>query len=394
MRSDDDYSQKIGMQKNSIIAVPAYLNSLALGKVLLRWINERFGIIICCLKDAKIFDPSLGNLQVLGGQIKGLKFALHRTGDLKLEFTHLSIKTGIHAATLKLPPPTSTLDIVMIWSGEGIDFFAGDFNKLPLNYARARKQAGKVRQAKDGTFCVMAEGLTYVSEMENGEVLLLSTAKELWDYTVFKIKRLVAKAKNCIERGEHSYDDFLLESSISQQCFVMLVRGFEVYTRERYLEIEKETTLRGIIPQIDLLLNEFTKDAKTLHKVFADAEINKKSILESLVSIPRYRGQKGLINFQNWSDCKKAFNLGYNIKFGDIPDLKSDVLERVQRYMRFRHKIIHSSQEATMLSAQYPKEGPIFASFDAAESATKDFTEFIEKLHTQTENLTARVLLV
>ncbi len=34
------------------------------------------------------------------------------------------------------------------------------------------------------------------------------------------------------------------------------------------------------------------------------------------------------------------------------------------------------------------KDKPIFASFDAAESATRDFNEFMQKLHVQTENLT------
>jgi len=360
-----------------------------LSSALLSEINERFGIIAIS-GTGKIFDSSLGNLQVFDSQIKGSKFSLYRITNSMLQFTLLSTKTGIRVASLKLPPPTSALGIIVTWSDEAVDLFAGDFTKLPLSYAKGQKQAGRVRQDKNGALVVMAESMFYVSDMEDGELVLLSTAKELWDLTVFNNKQLVHKAKKCMEiNGTHSYDDFLLEKSISQQCFIMLVRGFEVYTRKRFLEIEKELPFRGIIPQFDLLLNEFTRDAKTLHRVFAYAEINMKSILEASLSIPRHRGQKGLINFQSWSECKEAYKLCYNIKFGEMPDVKSDVLERVQRYMRFRHKIIHSSQEATMLRAENPKQELIFLSFDAAESATKDFTEFIEKLHAQTENLTA-----
>ncbi len=390
MSHEEENPQKSGTQQNSpVITMSAYFNSDELSSALLSEINEQFGIIVLSLQDSNIFDSSLGNLQVFDRQIKRSQFSLQRTTYSKLQFTLLSTKTGIRVASLKLPPPTSALGIIVTWSDEAVDLFAGDFTKLPLSYAKAQKQAGRVRQDKNGALVVMAESVFYVSDMEGRELLLLSTAKELWDLTVFNIKQLVGKAKKCIEiNGAHSYDDFLLEKSISQQCFIMLVRGFEVYTRERFLEIEKETTLRGIIPRIDLLLNEFTRDAKTLHRVFAYADFNEKSMLEILVSIPRYRGQKGLINFQNWGDCKKAYNLGYNIKFGDIPDLKSDVLERVQRYMRFRHKIIHSSQEATMLHAENPQQELIFLSFDVAESAAKDFTDFMEKLHIQTENVT------
>jgi hypothetical protein len=389
MSPDEKNSQKSATQQNSpVTTFSAYKNNVELSSALLSEIYEKFGIIVSCLKDSNIFDSSLGNVHVFDIPIEGSKFSLCRTTDSKLQFTLLSTKTGIRVASLKLPPPTSALGIIVTWSDEAVDLFAGDFTKLPLSCARAQKQAGRVRQDKNGAFIVMAEML-YHSEMEGRELLALSTAKELWDVTVFNLKLLVEKAKKCVElNGARSYDDFLLEKSISQQCFIMLVRGFEVYTRERFLEIEKELPFRGIIPQFDLLLNEFTTDAKTLHRVFAYAEINQKSILEASVSIPRYRGQKGLINFQSWSNCKEAYNLCYNIKFGEIPNLKSDVLERMQRYMRFRHKIIHSSQEATMLHAENPKQELMFLSFDVAESAIKDFADFIEKLHIQTENVT------
>ena len=390
MSPEEKNSQKSETQQYSpVTTMSAYLSSGELSSALLSEINEKFGIIVSSLQDSNIFDSSLGNLQVFNIQIKGSKFSLYRTADLKLQFSLLSTKTGIRVASLKLPPPTLAIGIIVTWSDETVDLFAGDFTKLPLSHAKAQKQPGRVRQDKNGALVVMAEGVQYISNMEGGELVLLSTAKELWDLTVFKIAHLVGKAKKCLEtNGAHSYDDFLLESSISQQCFIMLVRGFEVYTKARFLEIDKEIPFHGIIPRIDLLLNEFTRDTKTLHKVFAYTEINKKSLIEGLISVSGYRGQKGLINFQNWSDCKKAYNLGYNIKFGDIPNLKSDVLERVQRYMRFRHKIIHSSQEATMLRAENPQQELIFLSFDVAESAAKDFTDFVEKLHIQTENVT------
>jgi hypothetical protein len=391
MSPDTENSQENGTQpSNQIITVSAYSNGRELSSALPNEIYEKFGIIVLSLRNRNIFDSSLGNVCIFDYQVKQSQFSLHRTADSWLQFTLLSTRTGIRVASLKLLQASLALGIVVTWSDNAVDLFAGDFTKLPLTYSKGLKQAGRVRQAKNGRLFQVPEGVKYACVRQDGKLVFLLAAKELWDLTVFKIQHLVTTAKNCIEtNGARSYDDFLLESSVSQQCFIMLVKGFEVYTRERFLEIEKEMPFRGIIPRFDLLLNKFTRDVKTLHKVFAFAEIHDTSLLEAPVSFPR-RGQRGLINFQNWDDCKRAYNLCYNIKFGEIPDLRNDVLERVQGYLRFRHKIIHSSQEATILNVEtVPQEEPVFVRFDAAQSACNDFREFIEKLHIQTENVSA-----
>ena len=104
-----------------------------------------------------------------------------------------------------------------------------------------------------------------------------------------------------------------------------------------------------------------------------------------MARVPRRSGQRGVINFQNWDDCKRAYSLGYNIQFGTIPDLRSDVLVRIQQYIKWRHRVMHASEDMTVLNSEnVPPEEPVFANFALAEQAKKDFVEFIEKLHAQT----------
>lgn len=100
------------------------------------------------------------------------------------------------------------------------------------------------------------------------------------------------------------------------------------------------------------------------------------------------RKGKGLINFQNWEDCKKAYKNAYAIKFGEILNLKNDTLENIQRYINLRHKIIHSKKDMTMLNFdRVPPEKPIFINMAFIEQARNDFIEFIEKLHKKTKGM-------
>jgi hypothetical protein len=188
-------------------------------------------------------------------------------------------------------------------------------------------------------------------------------------------------------------DDFLFETSLSQQALVMLVRGFEVYSKNRFVEMGTELEKQAKSPRIDLLLSRFAKRQKPRDEVRSYAQEGGISILESMVRVPRRSGQKGVINFQNWDDCKRAYSLGYNIQFGKIPDLRSDILQRIQQYIKWRHKIMHASEDTTVLNFEnVPQEEPVFANFALVERATKDFTEFIEKLHAQT-NKTSSLLI-
>ena len=208
----------------------------------------------------------------------------------------------------------------------------------------------------------------YYHVLQGGELILLPTAKEIWDSTINKVNVLIDGCK---------LKDILFESTTVQQCLVMLVTGLEVYTKNRFLEMEKE----GKKPNIEALMNEFAINNSLKNEVENYSSSNKVSLLESLVQVRKY----GIINFQDWDTSKKAYNKGYNIRSGEIPKLKTETLESIKKYIFWRHKIIHSKIDmSTLNSEELPYKDPIFATKGFIETARNNFIDFVEKLHLQT----------
>ncbi len=237
---------------------------------------------------------------------------------------------------------------------------------------KAEQQRGKIRIGKNGTlFQIGDEGVevAWYRVRESGRDILVPTAKEIWDFTIIKIDILIEGCK---------LKDFLFESTLVQQCLVMLVTGFEVYMKERYLEMESE----GREPNIEALTKTFIKRQSVKEEIADYSKVTGISLFKSILELRR---GKGLINFQNWEECKTAYNKGYGIKFGEIPDLKSGILNNIQKYIEFRHKIIHSKDNMTMLNFdKVPPDEPIFAKKEFIEQVRDDFIEFGNKLHSVT----------
>jgi len=197
------------------------------------------------------------------------------------------------------------------------------------------------RVGKDGALYQIGDEGVIVGSYSvrvDGQEVLSPLAKEIWDFTIVKTRHLLGHlSKDC------GREDFMFETILVQQILVMLVTGFEIYSKERFVELG------------------------------GDSE-------------PLSRN-----HFQSYDRTKETYK-GIGIKFGEIPGLKSDVLERLQKYILWRHKIIHSSQEMVILNAeQVPAKDPIFAKRELAEIAVSDFSYFINALHIETEKLPAAI---
>ncbi|MCU4139284.1 MAG: hypothetical protein MW690_001216 [Methanophagales archaeon] len=202
------------------------------------------------------------------------------------------------------------------------------------------------------------------------EVVLEPTAKEIFDFQMEKIRILI---ENC-KKG-----DFLFESTLVQQIIVMLTTAFEVYTRTRFIELEKE----GKIVNMEALYNHFVpKKYREQFKEDVRESANKQGKTELEVFIERRR-----VNFQNWKDFKDAYNKGYGLKIGEV-SVSNDILLDVQRFIDWRHKIIHSKDDRTMINfEEVPPAEPIFTNKDLAEKGLNIFRKFINEFHKSTLNL-------
>ena len=182
------------------------------------------------------------------------------------------------------------------------------------------------------------------------------------------------KLKNILEsyRG-----DFLLETTCVQTGIVFLVISIEAYFKKRFVELEKE----GRDPNIKKLLSKIfprkyieSRKSEILEKV----DTGNKSVIEVLAD--------NYINFQNLDMVKKVFNSCYGLRFGDIYINKHNLIEKIKRLIKYRHKIIHSGHDTTILNYEdLPVEQPIFSSKELLREAINDVTEFINIFHNSTK---------
>jgi hypothetical protein len=97
--------------------------------------------------------------------------------------------------------------------------------------------------------------------------------------------------------------------------------------------------------------------------------------------------EKRRINFQNWEEFKDAYNRGYGLKIGEI-GIPNDVLYDVQMFIRWRHKIIHSKDDQTIINfEEVPPAEPVFTKKDLAEKGLNVFQKFINEFHKTTLKL-------
>ncbi len=330
-------------------------------------INEKKGTMTFKIKNGYLMSTYSENILFFDVQVGESRFFLNRDKNFDLVFTHWSTKTGIRVAKIDLKEFNvgNGLFVALIWSENENRLHVGEIGKSNIKFVNAEQKEGKIRLGNDGALYEIGDGVKMVHITSGGHDVLLPTAKELWDFIIEKVNVLIDGCK---------LKDFLFETTLAQQCLVMLMTGLEIYTKTRFLEMEKE----GKNPNIDALLHEFARNSNEIKNY---SQTTGKSIFQSLFEI----GGKGLINFQDWDKCKTAYNKGYDIKFGDLPDLKGKTLENIQKYAEWRHKIIHSRKDMAVLNINdVPPAEPLFSNKEFIEMAKNDFVEFVEKLHKQT----------
>lgn len=160
----------------------------------------------------------------------------------------------------------------------------------------------------------------------------------------------------------------------------VLVTGLESYTKRRFLELENEE----IAPDVETLVSKFTsrklKEKGILGILIEEAAEAKVSVLRRFVD-------SNFINFQNYENCKRAFNKAYGIRFGEI-GLDGDTLASLQRYIEYRHRVVHVSPLLGLLNQRdVPREEPVFSNKRFAEQAASCFDRFITTLHEATLKL-------
>ncbi len=268
--------------------------------------------------------------------------------------------------------------IALTWSERENRIYVGEYGKERFKSAKSYENSNiKFRAGKDRRIHQIGdEGIQvgYYRVKVGEKVVLEPTAKDIFDFQMEKIKILI---ENC-RKG-----DFLFESTLVQQIIVMLTTAFETYTQTRFLELEKE----GKPLDMEALYNRFiSKRYREQFKEEVREIARNQGETELEVFIAGIDGRRP-INFQDWNSFKDAYSKGYGLKIGEI-GIPNEILLGVQRFIKWRHKIIHSKEDDTMINFEdVPPAEPIFTNKDLAEKGLKVFRKFIEELHKNTLKL-------
>lgn len=342
---------------------------------LLKHVNEKEGTIEFRIATmGNLFDEKLGRVWVFDMPVGLSRFLLIREGYFNLLFYHFSPKLGIRIASLDVDKLSKAkgLYVAVTWSETESCLYVGDIErKVGLLSARAESQPFRAISGKDGSFLLVGDegldvGIVYVKKGER--VAVEPNAIEIFNFSIERVNTLI---DGC------SKGNFLFETTCVQAGLVMLVSAFETYCRKRFLEME----LEGWFLDFDLLCAEIISCRyldSYKHEIEERSNTERKRKLELLIEDRR-------INFQDFDGCKEAFNKGYGVKFGEIPGITSQMIERIRELIEFRHKIVHSGRDATILNfEEFPDEKPIFSNKQSLEDAKNVLVEFIQKLHVAT----------
>lgn len=304
-------------------------------------------------------------------------FRVEKDNELRLSFYHSSPGTGTRVATIDLKNvvPSSKVFLAFSWTPAEINLHVGPrIAGGQLVFAKGIPSPRQYRVGKDGSIYQVGDvgvEVMGVSVYQNGKPILQPTALDAWKSTVESVGVLL---------GGSSEKGYVFDVVASNLTISILVTGFEAYCKIRFLELEQE----GIKPDIAALISKFfsqkERDISEPDIIASEAEADHVSFLQKIV-------EKRRIDFQNYEECKRAYNKAYVLKFGEI-DIASNDLEFLQRLIKYRHRIVHVSPLLGMLNqGEVPPEEPVFSNKKLANDALKCFDIFITKFHEATLRL-------
>jgi hypothetical protein len=198
--------------------------------------SQRFGTATFRIDIPKSYDAFSENIVIIKQRVSESLFLLCIDIQFNLVFSHSSVETGIRESKVNLREFdfATPLIVALRWSKNENYLFMSKLDKCFVRASRAEQKGGKIRFGSDGSLYQIGDvgmDVAYYRAVQDGKDVLLPMAKEVWDSTIIKVNVLIDGCK---------LKDFLFETTLVQQCIVMLVTGLEVYTKNRFSEMEKK----------------------------------------------------------------------------------------------------------------------------------------------------------
>ena len=310
---------------------------------------------------------------------------LYRTPDLTLHFVHAAPGTGTREAVLDLRvlqtgTPCHAFFFCLVWAPDRLSLSVGRLDRQGQLQTAEGTRAPFTLQvvADDRVFRIGDVGITVMGARiySGGKPILRPSAWSAWQE--------ILKAVDTLMRGA-SPDGYLFEVVAANAALAFLVTGFETYCQTRFHEMQDE----GWEPRKEALVQAFLGQVERAQFQRGEQLDLERKAKESGWSFTRALAEEKRIDFQNYDRTKRAFNRAYGIKFGEL--VSSGILDDLQRFIEYRHRIIHVSPLLGLLDgSRVPPEVPVFAGAPTVQSALRTFESFIGALHQSTVMLSGR----
>lgn len=209
-------------------------------------------------------------------------------------------------------------------------------------------------------------------------------SKEFFDLRIENIRNLVNYIESLVSSGN---EDYRFKIIIYQQILVSLITAFEVYARNRFIEIHNELIKDANSAKLDDLYKKFISQKKLNEVMQMLREISKKTKKPILLILIENR----YIDFKKWTHFKNAYKKAYGLRIGLIYN-KSHILDEIQKCFKWRNKIIHSKIDSPVLNFENsPPERPIYLNKELINEKISQFTDFLNTFHNYTEKLIANI---
>lgn len=320
---------------------------------------------------ADLFLGEVSGQQVLLQVVAGAQvFRIEKEPPSLLAFYHFSPGVGSRVATVDLAGlgPCEKVYWGFSWSPDETKLFVGPIAPAQggLLLSRGQHTSKGYRAGRGGLVVQLGAVGVEVAEPRmfmGGQPVVSPTAREAWENTV-RASRVLLDAPP---------GDYQFEVVLSNLVIVMLVTGYEIYCRTRFVELEQEGVQPHLQRLVEKVFSSQERAAGEPEKLERQAKEEHLSLLEKIA--------RTKINFQNYEACKKAYRAAYGLAFGNL-GIPSAQVFLLKRFVEYRHRIVHVSPMIAMLNQPcVPPEEPEFSNKQLAQRALNCFRSFVEALH-------------
>lgn len=334
------------------------------------------GAYLFTYKSSWLFDPDAGGDGIIFQVPTGAHlFRVQRNEDLTLTFLHASPTTGTRTATVDLRrvPKAPEVSIGVRWNPEETTLSVApvvppDQPRPEVHTSAGLASPRRIAVHESGMIEELGAGVMAARMYSGGLPIFAPSALDSWSDVREAIRVLLTG----------SSPDTMYPMLVANQIISILNTGFESFAKTRFIELEREGWLG---------------DFAELSQEFLPNQVRQQE-RAAIVAAARQTGrtpvwlftEKRRIDFGDYDAARRAYKAAYGLRFGIDLGLANKDLKGLQRYIQYRHRIVHLSPIMGFLNPAEMAHGEeaVVSGLSEGLRAIELFERFIDAFHRAT----------